>query len=511
MNFLNELDSLLTKRNSAPFLFIGSGFSRRYIGLENWDGLLSRFCVTGKPYAYFKSSANQDTPLTAKLISDEFYDYWWTNTAFESSRVKDSDKVADRTSPLRIEICNHIKEFSQQAAKNPAHTHELELLKKCDVDGVITTNWDCLIEDLFPDYRVFIGQKELLFSNPLSMAEIYKIHGCSSRPESLILTSDDYDNYNERNAYLASKLITIFVEHPIVFIGYKISDPNIRSLLKSISLCIGSENIEKLQDNLIFIDRKQPESGPIIETSYLQFDAVQIPVKVIKTDDFSPVYEAISKFERKLPARVLRFCKERVFELVKSANPENKIAVVDFDSIDDPSSVEIIFGLGVLNKFGEQGYSAISLEDLFEDLVMENKRYNPQKLLEITFPSFPTATKFTPIYKYLRAAGITSIEEYIASGLQIEKLMKKKASDFAAHASVANIQKYNQCSTEEFLSTATESEIVSLLPLLEKIDIPALEKYLRENFDDIMASKYRYHFRKIMAFYDWLKYGFILK
>lgn len=43
MSIENKLIDILSKKATSPFLFLGSGFSRRYIGLEKWEELLKAF------------------------------------------------------------------------------------------------------------------------------------------------------------------------------------------------------------------------------------------------------------------------------------------------------------------------------------------------------------------------------------------------------------------------------------------------------------------------------------
>ncbi|MGC8107663.1 SIR2 family protein, partial [Salmonella enterica] len=57
----------------APFLFVGSGFSRRYLGLEDWSSLLQKFSSQLKSYEYYVASADGYLPKVASLLSSDFH------------------------------------------------------------------------------------------------------------------------------------------------------------------------------------------------------------------------------------------------------------------------------------------------------------------------------------------------------------------------------------------------------------------------------------------------------
>ena len=75
-----------------------------------------------------------------------------------------------------------------------------------------------------------------MFSRLQGIAEVYKIHGSVSDPSSVVINENDYKEFKEKSEYLAAKLLTIFMEYPIIFMGYSISDKNIQDILLFILL-----------------------------------------------------------------------------------------------------------------------------------------------------------------------------------------------------------------------------------------------------------------------------------
>jgi len=515
-----ELTKNLNRYQTVPFLFVGSGLSRRYLGLENWEDLLRKFSSQiNINFGYYLTTADGDMPRAAKLLAKEFADYWWKSDDFRECREQFDDHHWKIDIPLKIEISNYMNESSSKFVNDPNIQVELKIFKNITINGIITTNWDTLLERLFPDFDVFVGQEELLFSQPQSVAEIYKIHGCCSRPDSLIVTDSDYEKFKGRNSYLAAKLLTIFIEHPVIFMGYSLSDDNILDIFTSMSACLGEENLNKLKDRLFFVEWDSEDEGNEIYPRLITTgEGKNIPLTVIRTKSFIPIYEALQTIKRKFPAKQLRLMKEQLYELVTTNDPNNKIYVMDIDDQTQSSDIEFVIGIGAIAKISKVGYKGIEINNLFEDIVFNTGGYHAEDIVRETLPELKKGRKYLPIFKYLKAAGYLDdntrynslnhnvknlldniLEEGFSYFSQAVKSYAKKQPEIQDIGNIANLCKY--------YDYTHVLHVIHLLRL-EQLSTNELHKFLVDHFDLLYSDKQfdKTSFRRLICLYDWMYY-----
>lgn len=515
---ITDLQEHLAKFTTNPYLFIGSGLSRRFVSLPTWEDLLIDFFENSKisgDYEYHRSKSNGNLPLLATNLAKEFHEIWWKASEFKTSRDQNKAEAKERQdAPFKIQLAEVVV---TKAKINNSYKTEIDLLKSSVIDGIITTNWDVFLESLFKDYKVFIGQQELLFSEGVSIGEIYKIHGCISRPQSLIVTSEDYLNFNERNAYLAAKLLTIFVEHPIIFLGYSLSDENIQQIIDSIVRCVDSSNLDKLKDRLIFVEWKAGQDFEMKDSSIKLPENKVLPIKLITTDSFEPIFKTLSSLKRQIPVKVLRKLKNSIVEFVKTSNPTSKIYVQDINTITDDSDIEYAIGVGVADQFiSSQGYKAIDGTDIIEDILHDNKKYNAEKLLEHTFSTLLKGNAYVPIFKYLRqlnylnknatlnvegtkkTKGLFNIRTNIPTCFLPPQIYLKKQTEI----------RRNHKEIKSIIKAFDKDHAVVFIPLLEhkNIDLSQLKAFLRECFTEPTLRRHT-NFRKLVCLYDYLNFG----
>lgn len=522
MDFQEELTTHLSNFNTSPFLFIGSGFSRRYYDLPTWNDLLVEMVTElhlNKPYEYYKSNSSGNLPTIASMMGEEFNDIWWSSELFRESRTKYQPQISTRFCPIKFEITRYLEERSS-LLDDDILKKEINLLKKANIDGVITTNWDTLIEELFPSFTSFIGQEELIFSELFTIGEIYKIHGSTTSPSSLVLTEEDYENFEERNTYLAAKLLTLFIEHPIVFIGYSLDDKNIQDILKSIVKCLTKDKVTKLQDRLIFCQWTDEDISSSITDSTMLISGTVIPIKLIKLHTFVDLYTILANNKKKLPTKVLRQMKGMIYDFVKSNNSKQKIFVADnLDDIENIHKAEFVYGVGIKDKLSDIGIKGIGLKDVHEDII-KDKGWNSESIAKLCLTHQQLTARFIPYFKHLKNAGFLNEQGKIDDGIDvvefspsfINKVNSITRNDFFPAQNYAKKEdeingRYNSI---EQLVTDLPIPLHQLvyIPLLkeDKIDLLYFGDYLEKNMHLLDNSSLGSHFRKLVCLYDFMKY-----
>jgi len=506
------LSEQLKKHSTTPFLFLGCGISRRYLGLENWVELLKKFCICGNEFEYYYSTCDRDLPTFASLLAKDFHDYWWKSSEYDIKRKLSKEHQISPESALKIEISDYIKKRSTQTINSESLREELNILRNACIDGIITTNWDTLIEEIFPDFHVYRGQEELLTSSPISIAEIYKIHGCCSIPNSLILTARDYNSYEEKNPYLASKLLTIFIEHPVIFMGYSLSDANIRKILSSIIFCLNTDQTKILQDRLIFIEYEDDKEKWEETKTSLQIDGTAIPITLIRTSDFNNIFRELANTKRKIPIRLLRKLKENIYDLILTNDPSNKLFVTNVDKINNNSDIEFVVGIGAIrDHINTKGYEGLSTADIIEDIIFDNKQFDSHLLLSVAIPRLLKHSSYIPIYKYLKNLNIDNLQKYKAAEYKLDKAIDLEFLHYQSTKSEKNRNTYRYRTIEQICKTKPEVDSLACISFIEP------ERIDTEQLHDTLAKHYHKHssynslqkttFKKLVCLYDRLKFG----
>lgn len=539
-SFKEKFKLHLAEFQTAPFLFVGSGLSRRYLNLENWEGLLRKYSLkTDKEFEFYRSSSNGNFPQLASKLCIDFFDKWWNEPEYKTNVDKFKTICTDKQSPLKIEISNYLSNIREQLTQNKQLLHEIDLLRDSVVDGIITTNWDRFLENIFKDFEVYIGQENLIFSPTQGVGEIYKIHGCCSEPNSLILTEQDYQNFEQRNAYLAAKLITIFTEHPIIFIGYSLQDDNINKLIKSIVTCLSNDNLSKIQNRLIFINFNPKVSGePILAPSHKTYERYHIPITTIETNSFIEIFEVLKGQKRKIPAKILRKLKKQVYEFVVSSEAREKLFVMDIDEADEFDNLEVVYGVGVKSRLNDSGYTGFGADDLFEDIVFNNRNFEPDKILQNTIPKLirqsSKKTNAIPIFKYLQQNNFITdngdlafkhpIKRRDENGNEIEEEIipekvvklfediKKNGMEYyyppdAYVKGLSKIKSDERKSILKYVEKEGDYNFMKHFTVFSETPIEEIRQYLCNNYDKLLHSEKTFEssqFKKMICWYDYI-------
>lgn len=355
-------------------------------------------------------------------------------------------------------------------------------------------------------YTIYIGQQALLFSQLQGIAEVYKIHGSLNDPQSIVINEKDYKEFKEKREYLAAKLLTIFMEYPIIFMGYSISDSNIRDILSSIVKCMSNEQVKLLKRRFIFIEYDAEMEGyDIGESSFAFEDNKMITMTKVTLSDYSLIYNAIGKKKMKIPVRLLRLLKDELYLFTLSNEPtENiKVAAIDDDRV---SNDELVISIGTTETISLDGLKGISTDQWYRNIVIHDLKYDTKDLLEYA----PTLAK--------QVSGILPVNSLYEDKYQriegIDKLLVKDFEDIISKTIERARSRHPQIDIESILMEIPDidKQMLNIAYLKkEQINLIKLENYLKTQFEqdnDVLSNSKqttRTNLRRLIRIYDYLK------
>lgn len=348
------IQAIVEEFDVQPVLFIGSGLPRRYMGAPDWVGAL-KFALdamgdTAPPYSYFSQKFGDDKVKIGTAIADLVFEWAWGpgKDHFDAALFEGGASHIF----MKSLIAEHLDAITPRTQNDFGKEYEEELAALRDIrpHAIITTNYDSMIELVFEGYEAIVGRGVLRYDLN-SFGEIFHIHGMTSDPESLILTTSDYDNWQKQSRYFAAKLLTYFVEHPVFIFGYGLGDPNVRTLLQDIGRIAADET--GLVGNVAqIVWHAELKGGPSQSEVVIddEDDGRQYRLRVFNVTSLKEVFELLSarhELKHVNPA-LLRSLAARLMKLTRKDIPGGNVEV-DYATLEkvvqDDKSLPAMLGL----------------------------------------------------------------------------------------------------------------------------------------------------------------------
>ena len=248
----------------AQCYFLGAGTSAP-AGLPSWNGLLN------KVNKELGSPLGEGMWTTLDVRREEYIEkgdlkkikgangkeeYIWDTPEWKGKKWDGFPQLAEemQNGDLRTDDEKEKEPFKSVIAKHtdsPKYAMGQSLLACMPVRAAITQNYDTLFEKASNGVNAFGGKPyaadkmAILPYAPKQEASrwLLKMHGCVSRPDSIVLTSKDYIKYETSSAQALGGLVQaeLMTSH-MMFVGFSMTDPNFERLIQSVKEAYGDDD-----------------------------------------------------------------------------------------------------------------------------------------------------------------------------------------------------------------------------------------------------------------------------
>lgn len=484
-----------------PVLFIGTGMSLRYLeGSYTWDQLLHHITlqITNNEEKYYdiKAKYSIEDRFDYASIASEVQDLFIKKTTEKRKGKFETVNDIFYENMKRGKKLNRFKIYLSKVFEKLHYKENMELeiqkFKKIrkNIGSVITTNYDCMIEDIF-DFNPLIGN-EILLSNPYG--SVYKIHGCVKDSEKIIISREDYDEFDRKYELIRAQLLSLFIHNPIIFLGYSMGDKNIKDILKTIYTYVdpNSDTAEQIRSNFLLVEYdKGNDNQEVVEHDIVLEENQTVRINKIKTDDYNTIYDGLSSLQLPVSAMDVR----KVQNIVKEIYSGGKIKVSITEDLNELSNEDKVLVIGSDNtiRYVYQTSSEV-IKNYFEIIEEENIQ-----LLNIIDKFKIQPQQYFPIYGFhilnsnLKSAGKLKSQQ----NEKLEKVMKSLPSNCRKqYKTIESIIK------DEEIAATNKKKVIFYSVMNGYIDLKDLEEYLR-----VYDNKTQTDFRMLLCAYDYLKYS----
>lgn len=534
MSILNNL----IENNQLPIIFIGSGISKRYLeNFPTWMELLNELWNISENENFYGKYNNIRDEISGnfKNFSEIELDYYSNikissileqryNKLFNKGDLKleaftPKDAYFQQVSPFKKVISDRFNNYSIKDNKDK----EIELLKNMLMKSqiILTTNYDSFIEDIFDsksDYKIkkYVGQKGF-FDQNIGIAELYKVHGSVESPNSIIITEDDYSKFNQNSVLISSRIISLLINSPIIFLGYSISDINIRKIIKDFTSSISENDMVNLEEKIILVERVKNETELIEEV--IQDRDLGCKINVIKTDNFKKIYEKVSRINQGIAPTEIRKYQQIIKKLVIDKGKEGSLKSVLLAPEELDKLEENIKNKKIAVALGDEKY-IYQMPDIISyciDYFSNTEKLNSN--IQIRFVNQQQSNSRFPINKLFNE---TIMRDSEVSKEDIKKLKQKKEkySNFDTHHSIvrSNIMKVENVNFENILlayqrikNQGTNNRVKlygTLSYYIKELDSKKINEFILKELENIQKNgerKIETELRRLMLLHDILK------
>lgn len=499
MTTLN-INEFIQHFTNHPVLFVGTGMSLRYLKNSfTWDGLLSFISkqLKGSDEFYFDLKSKYETngafdyPKIAQDLEQEF----------NSMLIKDRNGIFKEINDLfyqnmqkginisrfKLYIASLLNQYIVRTDKID-EINELRKVRK-NIGSVITTNYDKFIEDIF-EFIPLIGN-DILLSNPYG--SVYKIHGCVDDSGKIIITGNDYVNFDEKYELIRAQLLSLFIHNPIIFLGYNVGDGNIKSILKTIFTYINpnTPEAEKIRRNFLLVEYEEgSQNVEVVDHDIDMSGFATIRINKIKTDNFIEIYKNLANLNLPVSAMDVRKVQAVVKEIYEGGNIEVSIT----EDIESLKNGEKVLAIGSIRTIRYEYQTTSEIMENYFKIIDESNH----QLLKLIDKHRIQTSQFFPIFGFGKIqTGLISYDRL--KGIQLEKI--RKLSEIAGYCSNRHITIEAIINDEAVPPTSKSINIIKAI-IDDKLNLDDVESYLR-SYPDKKSTEYR----RLLCLYDYKKYS----